>query len=401
MNKSEEYYQKQADNQFPHLTQYGKLTIPGVFYQHIFQYDLLRESIGILKPQWKDSTIEDYMGKLYQTFFPALPPEQAIEDYTAEQLDGILNKLKVKNEYKDSTVEKFELLIWRIFQVGHKNGYCEDILWGTHYERGNSRDIESVETSVQEAEKTFRLRKSLNAEEEKEAVTYLLEDPETSSGENIGLLLMLLTGMRNSDACGLLLGDLKVLQEYPDTWTLWIYKSTKRNSNELKGSGKTRNASRILPIFDALAKFLLQRIQFIESLVECGDLPEDTDVKSLPMVCRGTNYTIGCSSGNLSVAGKSLLKKINVSSRQVAYLDHCVFQSQFQQNGLDEKDGTTYLLRRNFATHLKNADFNMPKIQYYMGHDIESLYETRSGFTNEQKLQEIKKLIDKMNIRGL
>lgn len=391
MKQDAMYYVNQVIAQ--HQTQERKITLAGVLANHMFQQSGLGESTGVFNAKWKDSTIQKYLDGCNKQLLP-LTEHQGICDFTIEQLDKIMREIQLMNDYSDATMAQYELLVWRIFHVGFQEGYCDDILWGTHYSRSA---VLTESASPKQAERLLKLRKSLTKQEEQAAIQHLLANPDTLQGQEVGLLIMLLTGMRNNEACGLRFRDIRPLQEYPDTWTLWVFKSTKRNSTGLKASGKTSNSDRILPVFSLLASFVNKRKDHLQHLIDKGKLilPEGMGLDDLPIVCHGNKYLQGCASGDLSVAGKQFLKAICQSDEVVAYCDELVYKSKYQQNGIEEKDGTTYLLRRNFATHLKNMGMNLPKIQYYMGHDIDSLYETRNGFTNEEKLQEIMGILSK------
>ncbi len=60
-----------------------------------------------------------------------------------------------------------------------------------------------------------------------------------------------------------------------------------------------------------------------------------------------------------------------------------------------EKDPTTYLLRRNFATHLYTLGIPTEWCQYYMGHLIENDILKRSDFNDEGFLYQMALLLGK------
>ena len=67
---------------------------------------------------------------------------------------------------------------------------------------------------------------------------------------------------------------------------------------------------------------------------------------------------------------------------------------------IKEKDPTTYLLRRSFATHLHTLGFPIDYSQYYMGHLIENDILKRSDFNDDCYLFEIAKLLEKHPLNG-
>lgn len=55
----------------------------------------------------------------------------------------------------------------------------------------------------------------------------------------------------------------------------------------------------------------------------------------------------------------------------------------FQDADIDEKEVTTYLFRRNFATILYGLGLPLSDIQYYLGHDVEDTDTARNHYTNK------------------
>ena len=66
----------------------------------------------------------------------------------------------------------------------------------------------------------------------------------------------------------------------------------------------------------------------------------------------------------------------------------------FQEADIDEKEVTTYLFRRNFATTLYGLGLPLSDIQYYLGHDVEDPDTARSHYVNKDKLLAIKTKLD-------
>lgn len=60
---------------------------------------------------------------------------------------------------------------------------------------------------------------------------------------------------------------------------------------------------------------------------------------------------------------------------------------------IEEADVTTYLFRRNMATHLFNLDFTNAERQYFMGHKIEDPLIIRRDFNDEDTLYCVSKTI--------
>ncbi|MBP3663857.1 MAG: hypothetical protein J6J03_01710, partial [Tyzzerella sp.] len=65
---------------------------------------------------------------------------------------------------------------------------------------------------------------------------------------------------------------------------------------------------------------------------------------------------------------------------------------------LYEKDPSSYLLRRNFATHMMILGLTETEMMYVIGHKMEDAYVERSSYTDEKMLMQIKRKLDKRPI---
>lgn len=211
---------------------------------------------------------------------------------------------------------------------------------------------------------------------------------------------MFCLGLRNEEACGLDFGDIKPMQYHPKCSCLWVYKSTKRGTNQLQASGKTRNMARLLPIPGVLLELLEERRRLIQEKVDAGQiiLPKNATIDQLPIVCSDFDYLERCNSKQLTAAGRQILKAVKIAENELAYIDIELEENRLAEDGVYEKDPTVYLCRRNLGTHLYIMGLTEAEIQYVMGHDIEDPYENRNDFTNEDKLYQIKR---KMELRPI
>lgn len=121
------------------------------------------------------------------------------------------------------------------------------------------------------------------------------------------------------------------------------------------------------------------------------DFQGQRGVDDLPVACVDDRFTVRCQSNHLTKAGQILLKEIQVSEDELAYVDRDLQDPKLaQEMGVVEKDPTVYLFRRNLGTHLYLLGLSESEIQYVMGHDIEDPYLSRNDFTNEELLYNIK-----------
>lgn len=382
------------DPNYPDLAYDRTLTFAGVLRKYFTQHESSGRAIGISRnwnPQTQSSYIRDYNLRL----FPLMDRNKPIGEYTAEEFNGIVEQLRAEHQYSEISVNHYRRLIWEVCQAGYKNGHCDDILWGTCFSLANKERNEKLKT-----QSLVVLKKSFTIHEELRIFQLLTKGPESISGEELGLLIMLFTGVRNNEACGMNFEDIKPMVEHPESYCIWVYKTTELDSSELKASGKTRNADRILPILDNLRDFILERMHYLEKLILTGELIltgkfEGKTVLELPIVCKGNHYLKRCFARDLTRAGRELLKEIKIAANEVAVLDEILQSREFFSEGIEEKDPTTYLFRRNAGTHLYTLGFSMSEIQYYIGQDVEDVYEDRNSFVNEEKLYALKKLLDK------
>jgi len=383
---------------------YEKFTFFGVLNRFYFYKTSTTDgtSVGGVSRYWKkESTRKDRKSLYEKIIFPHIP-DRPMEELLKEDFDEIIQtiqteKSKQGSPYSAPRLQTIKRLLKLVTEEAAKQGICEDVLFGSSY------TIPESETKSRRLEKELvRQRKSLSIKEEFLVYQEILNDA-CQSGQHMGLALMFCVGLRNEEACGLDFGDIKPMQYHPHCSCLWVYKSTTRGSNQLQASGKTRNMARLLPIPQVLLELLEKRRRFLESEVASGTLvlPPNKTIDMLPIVCNNSDYLTRCHSKHLTAAGRKLFKSIHINEDELAYIDTELEQNRLVEDGIDEKDPTAYLLRRNLGTHLYILGLSEAEIQYIMGHDIEDPYESRNDFTNEDKLYQIKQKMDKRPLVNL
>lgn len=246
-----------------------------------------------------------------------------------------------------------------------------------------------------------RLRKSFTVEEEGKLLAYFRGlDPELAAGEDVGQLIMYGFGYRNNEAAGLDCGCIRefVLPDGTTFRTIHNYQSTVRDSNAVKAGGKTPNSPRELPGLDFIFDFLIKRRDFLYRQAQEGLLDLEScggDPARIPLVCRGRDYLVRCSSHDLSRAGRTLFAEIGISKRQLSVLTGILYSEEVTDLCIEERDPTTYLYRRALGTHLYALGFTQSEIQYYIGHEIESPDLLRSDFINKDILFQMKRKLDR------
>lgn len=372
---------KAFDFKFSGKTPVGEMNFIGAV---IAYFDLFTQDCN---PETKDTYIQDYNERI----FPLINPALAIKDYTPEIIDLYHARLQELNHYDDATMRSRynHLLLDPCETYFEVEGIKDSPFWGVGLKFSKSDD-ETIQ------EKLLKIRKSLTIQEELQAKMYLLKTPEADDGTVIGLAVMFLAALRNAEACGLSFGDLIEFEFHKGRYYLRVYETTGADSNDLKLGGKTDNAPRFVPIPRVLSDLLLRRKEYIQSKVtfphvdKAGTVHET--VNSLPVVCRKDRFSVRCDTKDLSNAGRHLLRhQLKMSEDQVSGINVIIRETL---DDLGEKEPTTYLFRRNMATHLYTLGFSQLQIQYYMGHRLENTDLKRSDFTDEELLYEMSALLD-------
>lgn len=365
---------------YPSKTPEGEMNLTGVARAFFEDLNAVAPKLNVLSRSWNESTQEKYMADYSERLLPQLG-DRAVSSYTDVEIEGYLDEFFQKTDYSPKRKEHFQYLTYLLFAVAEELKIAQNVLWGS--EMGIEEDDEG---------KGGRLKKSLTPEEEVAIWKMLSKPPEQMSGQEVGLIMMALGGVRNNEACGTNYSSLGFLAEHPEVCTLRIFQTTQVHSNELKAGGKTKNANRQIPLMDLLSHLLIKRYEYLKALVDTGGyaLPEGMkDIGDLPIVCYGKEYGRRCQSTDLSLAGKQLFRKVGIREKDVQKLNVFLRSDDYLEEEIPEelriKDATTYLFRRNFVTHLTLLNFSPAEIEYYVGHAIEDGYEPRNSFVNEDK----------------
>lgn len=331
-----------------------------------------------------------YIDDYNEVIFPLVDVEIPIADYTDQTLEDLHTRLQTEKGYKDTTMlSRYQHLLrdpYKAYRQWLAPEWC--------------KISEKLKENVAAAgEILLKIPRSLTVQQELVAERILLSDPKTSIGENVGLAEMLLAALRNSEACGLDFGDMVELKEYPGYYYFRMYETTVGSRNKTKIGGKTRNAPRRIPIPRVLSDFIKKREEFVFSQITfpCKDSRGRVfnSIKEVPIACKGTNYIERCGADDLTRIGKKLLcEDLRFSAEDLTALEMAVEVLSKESMYIKEKDPTTYLFRRNAATHLFHCGFSSLQIYAYMGHDLHDELIERSDFADEEYLYEMSKLLD-------
>ncbi len=380
---------------YPSIAYDGEPTFAGLLQRYFVELDSHKRNIGISR-NWNKKTAEqcryDYERRILPALHSFCKRETPAHELTGEQFELVLQKLADERNYSDGTVGHYRHLILLAYQSGVEHDHFPDTLFW--------EDLFDAETATDEEKESWRvntmtrLRKSFSPEEEVRIVHWFLDlRPETAKGEELGLLLMFIMGLRNNEACGANFSSVRRLDYHTDTAVFDMLQSTRLSSSELKGGGKTSNAPRTLLMMEPMYDFIQQRKAYITQLIDAGELslPENAKtVDDLPLVCRKLTFTQRAGSKDLASAGKSLFTQIGIDKSELSALYQILCSSEVQRMQIEEKEPTTYLFRRNCATHLYQLGFAPSEIQYWMGHEIEDPFTKRSFFADPDRIYAMK-----------
>lgn len=380
---------------YPSLAYDGELTFAGLLQKYFVERDSKHQNTGISR-NWNQKTAlscqYDYERRLLPCLYSLCKPETPAHELTEELFEQVLQALADEHHYSDGTVEHYRHLIFLVYQAGVDHDHYPDTLfWQDPFDEDISTEAEK---EVWRVKTMTRLRKSFSIEEELRIIHWFSSlQPETAMGEEIGLALMFTLGLRNNEACGANFSSIHLLHGHPDISVFDMLQSTKLNSSEVKSGGKTSNAPRTLLMMKPVVDFIQRRKDYLMQLLKDGALilPEDLHaVEDLPIVCKGLSFSKRASSRELAAAGRDLFKRIGIDRSELASLFQILCSSDLQNLKLEEKEPTTYLFRRNCATHLYQLGFSPSEIQYWMGHEIEDPFTQRSFFADPDQIYALK-----------
>lgn len=309
-----------------------------------------------------------------------------IKDYVLDDYRYVIDCLKEIDRVSDARLLHFMRLIGAVSEMANEKLGCQNITLGTAFELKEEFDAK------EKIRELVKLKKSLTPKQEIVLYNLLMNDYKMS-GERFGILLMLVLGLRNGEACAVTFGDF--IESYVDDGfhVLLMYKTVESKNGKIVSSGKTKNADRIIPVPEVIYKYIMKRKEYVASMV--GKSADEVD--DYPIACSGDDYLNNCTPGKLSYAAKVAFIDVGVSARVLSYIDYDIITGDTAVI-TKEKDPTAYLLRRNFATQMAIIGMNEYEIQYLIGHDVTDAYETRNEIVDINKLRVMR---DKINKRGL
>lgn len=384
----------------------GRLTFFGTLRKY-FAF-ASRPEIKTISENWnEDSTLKNIVGYVYTMILENMSLKQmdkALEDYTDEDYDQIISRIKDNKDYKPGTLKSFRRNFWRVYKaaVDNNDDFQQQIFWDL--KDSDISDNESDLSSLNNKEaKLLLIPRSIKPTEEIAIINEFINmDWTTEDGRKIGIAIQFFTGTRNNEVCGMNYGDIRDDMYSDKSWhSVLITRSTKLKSSETKVGGKTRNAIRVIHLFEFIFTRLMQRKVHIQRLIESGQitLPDGTNsINDLPIANAvikaeqqiSNDYTGRLSSVDLSIYGRNFFDA-RVEASKCGVLAEVLMIMNNNNVYAEELNPTTYLLRRNFATRMHNLSLSDSEQLYILGHAIEDEKESRNTLSNRDTLEHMYK----------
>lgn len=317
--------------------------------------------------------------------------------YTRKDFDKVITKIRRRGKgkpgekfvpYDEDTIARFEFIIRRVVEIAAAHGDCIDV-FDKQYEPPNTKKVKKQEKKIV---KSLSIRQYVMA--------YYMLSNYKQSGKKMALFLML-KGLRNAEAVAADFIDIKPMDSHPGKYELWVYKTAKRNKNDRKGSGKTPNADRILPLTAKEYEFLMKRKKYVTlELIKMG-MQDLSIVDKLPIACADNDYFTPLSSNDISNEGRAFFDELKIEREELMELRSDLKEAlKHNDEEIDpiEDDLTSYVLRRAYATRLHIMGFDRDMISYIIGHEIPDSPFCRNDFRYSELRMEI---LDRMELMPL
>ena len=350
---------------------------------------VLEDLYKVIAKDWNNSTREKYDRDYNKIIIPNIlnHNEKIISSYTKEDCENILDRIgeqgyittEGRKDYSESQMNHFKYLIYVVFYYAAISGYCKDILWGSQFSLTKEREEIEIISKTQ-------IKKSLSIKNEKSLIEIVMESP-LEEGKVIAVLLMFALGVRDAEACGLDFGDIYELPNYKNCYVAEIKQTTIPHTCILQSSGKTWNSGRRIPIPLKVVNFIQERKEAVKGFIEKNNL--SIDINRLPIAFDDSlfldeaNIEKRLSANKVTDAAREIFREIGIESETLATLEIEMEEKNIELE-ISEKTATAYLLRRNFATHLKILGLENADIQYLLGHCIEDPYINRPDYTESR-----------------
>ena len=339
--------------------------------------------------KWEKTTAKSYETAADNVVLPAFDHSKAFEDLTEEDVFAAWDRIIASGCSNDS-VQKASRIIRETFDLAYIKGWCQLTLWGVplpetkEREKGNRTPTDKSKAKGAALAKEVFQPRSFPLDVELKLVNLLMKSA-NNYGELVAALIMLCTGARTSEACGLTFKRFQRMAD--DYWALVRVDTLSSSSRKIEGlTGKTENSYRYLFVPPFLARFLLERKSQLEQLYPHQNIDE------FPISCKGREYKKGCTQKELNKMLKLVYQKAGLDEKTMLHAYNTIRKNQDEAKDA-ELIATAYLCRKHFATTAIACGLTTEEICIAMGHDIPT---TRIQAYDAANPEYFRKIADKL-----
>lgn len=370
------------------ITHDGKLNYKGVTLKY-FEKEFNNPD----KPYKEETLITygaEYENKIFNYFSDNIAVDDIPESFYAEVEERLIDDYGISIVTVEHTQHS---LITRLVELyfDDPNTIAKNPFKGSSsnfVKKNKNKDINEV---------ILKIPKSLSIEQFDDLFETLIKDPKTDKGSYPALGAMCCLGTRLNEAAGASFKSILESINQAECFYLVIVETSKLDSQKIKILGKSFNAQRRLFLIERYKNYILERREFVKSklVFPLKDNVGNTinSVDDLPIGCIGNKYNFRCGTIYLSKEGKELL--LEVAKMSEDSLGAIETQIKTNEEYVEYKDVTTYVLRRNWLTQLRILGLTEDQIEYWAGHSMEDSNMTRGMFGNEDNLYKIYERISK------
>lgn len=352
---------------------------------------------------WNTATTEDYAGIVaaFAKAFGKKPFSGLTYLNYEEALSKQCEQYKQKHkgvEMRTSTIRKRKTVITRLTHYVERNSnglYVNPLMgnWGLRKKRyypggGGKRPGGRNRDKVNKG--YLCVPRSLTIQTEAAFAKKVSDNRLDKSGIYIGGLIMLFLGLRPGECCGLKYDDIKEMKSGTEVEYVFYISDQEEVSGRSDGGLKTKNSYRVLPIPSTLLMFINERKDMIRNR---SNAPED--IQSCPIVNSEKSYEKECSRDTFSKKITEILRECKMSQETVDYAE-----SEMDKNKMlkGEKEPTTYVLRRNFATVMSGVcRITGDDLKYLMGHEFMGEID-RSHYLDFEIIKGLRRKMDRRHL---
>ena len=241
------------DARFPSRTNHGQPN----FHWAVREYFIEICNAHGVNNENRRSYIRDYNNNICDFVKPNLPITEYDDDAIKELVDAILAHGIISEVTMETRIN--HLILDPISWYCKKHG-IDDPTWGSAY-RFNDHNL-GKEVALKRVQRSFTKKEAL------QLATILLTNTPELPGELFALIACLYFGSRNNEAAGLSFRDFHPMFMYPEEYYLQLGAiTTNYGKNTLKTGGKTYNSPRLVPAMYIVAKAIIARIEYLESIL--------------------------------------------------------------------------------------------------------------------------------------